>query len=587
MNTSYEDFKEKVKNSVDIVEVISEYVDLKKVGKNYKGLCPFHQEKTPSFTINPEKQFYHCFGCGVGGDVYEFMMEIENITFKESLNLLSERAGLQPPSRTNKQKEYYNKRDKLFNINNLSARFYHYLLLNKDVGKKALSYLNKRGFTEKDIKKFELGYAPDRWKSLLNFLVKKGYQKEELVKAGLIRKKNSNYYDRFRGRIIFPIFNIRDEVLAFGARLLDEENTDMPKYLNSPGTLIYNKGNNLYGINWAKSSIRKTGEAIIMEGYTDVLTAHKAGINNTVASLGTALTRSQAKVLNRLADIVYIAYDADTAGAAATLRGLDILKKSGLKVKVINLPEGEDPDDFIRNNSKKDFLNLQNKALSLIDFKINQIIGDKDGDNLEVEDKVNLSHNIIKVLSSIEDPIEQDVYIQRIAEKMKLDKELIKNELKKVKKKDKNNKKRYNKNINNTKSLSSIIKLERKIIKFYIDFPEYRKDIIKRIKPQFFSNNYKKVAKWLWSNYSQSISTDVKKLEDEKIKSIIMSLLVSEENMVNFSTVENWIDKVKGNVIFKNKLKLYKKLQEPDKITLASLNKLLYSYKDISDLGRR
>ncbi|MFW6006455.1 MAG: DNA primase [Bacillota bacterium] len=578
MNISYEEFKEKVRNSVDIVNVISEYIELKKVGNNFKGLCPFHQEKTPSFTINPDQQFYHCFGCGAGGDVFEFLMEIENISFKEAINLLADRAGIEPPSRTNRQREYYNKRDKVVEINNLAAKFYHYLLLNKKVGESALSYLKNRGFKEDDIEKYYLGYAPDRWKSLLNFLAKKGYDKEELIQAGLVRKKNNNYYDRFRGRIIFPIFNIRDEVLAFGGRILDE-NSNMPKYLNSPGTIVYNKGDNLYGINWAKSSIRKSGNAIIMEGYTDVLTAHRAGINNAVASLGTALTNSQARVLNRFAETVYIAYDADTAGAAATLRGLDILKKTGLEVKVITLPEGEDPDDFIQNYGKEKFKKLQQEALNLFDFKIKQIIGDKD--NFEAEEKINLSHRLIKLLSNIEDAIEQDIYVEKVAVRMNIDKELIKNEIKKYKNKDKKSKKRYNKNINNTGSISSIIKLERKILKSFIDFPEYRKDIIDKIKPVYFTDEYKKVTEWLWSHYSDTISSCVSEIEDEKVKKTLMSLMVKEQNNVSFSIVCNWINKFKDNIIFKNKFKIYKRLQQGNKITLASLNKFLISFKEV------
>src|SRR6056297_614782 len=416
MGTLSNEFKEEVKDRVDIVDVISDYVKLKKSGKNYKGLCPFHQEKTPSFTVNPANQFYHCFGCGDGGDVFSFLIEIEHITFFESLKMAAERAGMELPNQSDHQKKVANFRDKIFEINMISAKFYNYLLLKHDIGKKALAYLKNRNYSEDDIKKYSLGFAPDKWTALYKFLKNKGYTKDEMVKAGLLVKKNEQkFYDRFRNRIIFPIFNSRSEVLAFGGRIIDDS-INQPKYLNSPDTMVYDKSDNLYGLNWAKKYMRKSNNAIIMEGYTDVLTAHMNGIKNAVASLGTSLTEKQAKMLKRYVSKVYIAYDSDTAGAKATLRGLEILKEEGLNVKVIKLPEDTDPDDFIKLRGEKKFLNLKDDSLSLIEFKVDNIISSKNLRN--ADDRINTTHKIVEVLAQIKDPIEREVYTKEIAKKI-------------------------------------------------------------------------------------------------------------------------------------------------------------------------
>jgi len=581
MNKSYQNFNEKVKYNLDLVNIASEYVNMEKSGKNYKGLCPFHQEKTPSFMISPDKQLFYCFGCNKGGDIFDFIMEIENITFKESLKILAERAGLELPNQSQRQKQRAQKRDKLFEINNLAARFYHYILLNTETAKPALKYLRERDFTEKDLEKFSLGYAPDKWKTLMNFLLKKGYSRKELKNAGLIQYKNENYYDRFRGRIIFPIFNIRGEVLAFGARLLNEKESSMPKYLNSPGTLIYNKGDNLYGINWAKKSIRKTRMAIIMEGYTDVLTAQRKGLKNTVASLGTSLTSAQARLLKRYAEIAYIAYDADAAGAQAALRGLDILKKSGIKVKVIRLPVDQDPDDYLKDHGVDKFKKLQESALSLMDFKINQIINKENQDSSE--DKISLSRKLLNLIVNIEDAIEQDIYIEKIADKLNLREDSIRQELKKYKKDINNNKKNNTAKTNKTNSLNNINKLQEKILKVYIDDPEFRDIIQKNIKIEHFTGLNKKAAKWLFCNNIGNISSGVDTIKDSETKDFLLSLTVKEDfnQEISLSSLKNWLSKLKNNILNKYKQKIYNKLSKNDFINLETLNNLLTNYKKI------
>ena len=586
MGSLSNEFKEEVKDRVDIVDVISDYVNLKKSGKNYKGLCPFHQEKTPSFTVNPANQFYHCFGCGAGGDVFSFLMEIEHITFFESLKMAAERAGMELPNQSESQKKVANFRDKIFEINNLSARFYNYLLLKHDIGKKALEYLKNRNYSEEDIKRFSLGFAPDKWTALYKFLNNKGYTKDEMVKAGLlIKKSEQKFYDRFRNRIIFPIFNSRGEVLAFGGRIIDDS-INQPKYLNSPDTMVYDKSDNLYGLNWAKNSMRKSNNAIIMEGYTDVLTAHMHGIKNAVASLGTSLTEKQAKMLKRYVSKIYIAYDSDTAGAKATLRGLEILKEEGLNVKVIKLPENTDPDDFIKLRGKEKFLKLKKDSLSLIEFKVDKIVSDKNLEN--ADDRVSTTHKIVDVLAQINDPIEREVYAKEIAKKIDLDGDLLYQEVEKrkdkIKRNNENNKKRKYKNLqkNNKKenNMQGINDIEKKILKFYIDYPEFRDFIKEKINKDYFFNN---ITQQIWEKIN-SVEFEKKpdevflELENNDIKKIYMKLKVEEKIDINKSILKAYLQQFEENYQYRYKFKLYKNLQN-ENISLVDLNKILISYQ--------
>ena len=409
-----EDFIEKVRFSNDIIDVVSEYTNLKKSGQSYKGLCPFHDEKTPSFNVSPDQQLYYCFGCGVGGNIFNFIMEVEGLNFSEAVEFLAERANIELPQQSNSQarQRKRSQRNKLLKIHKLATQFYNYLLLESELGRQAYNYLVERGFDEETIEKFQLGFAPDRWQGLYNFLSDKGYEDEILLKSGLIlpRKNNDGYYDRFRNRVMFTIFDHRHQAIGFGGRVLSSD--EEPKYLNSPSTPLFDKSENLYGLNWAKKEMRQTDEVIITEGYTDVITASDFGIENVVASLGTSLTTQQAKILKRYVERVYIAYDADAAGAQAALRGLEILKKEGLEVKVINLGNDKDPDEYIKEEGKEKFLQLKNNATSLIQFKINQVLKNKDLAN--VDERVNVVQKILPILYAIDDSVEREEYLKQI-----------------------------------------------------------------------------------------------------------------------------------------------------------------------------
>jgi len=325
---------EEVRLRNDIVEVVSGYVKLERKGRSYWGLCPFHSEKTPSFSVEPNKQFFYCFGCNKGGSVIQFIMNIENLEFVDALKLLAERAGITlPESEDPKERERAQRRKRILELNRLAARFYFNNLVGEN-GLEARNYLQRRGLTEKTVRKFGLGYSPTGWDELTRMLLENKFPEDLLLDSGLsIRAKSGELIDRFRGRIMFPIFDIRGNIIGFGGRVLDGS---MPKYMNSPDTPLYNKSRELYGLNYARMSSSK--KLLIVEGYMDVISLHQAGIDYAVASLGTALTKMQGWILKKYSEEVIIAYDSDAAGQAATLRGLEILEEAGCNVKVLIIP---------------------------------------------------------------------------------------------------------------------------------------------------------------------------------------------------------------------------------------------------------
>ena len=353
----------------DIVTVVSSYTELKPKGRRLWGLCPVHGEKTASFSVSPDKQLYYCFGCHIGGSVIQFIMDVEHMTFHEAVEHLAARAGLAMPKEVNDaaMMQERAKRERLAEACQLAARFFMETLLGED-GVAGRAYLKKRGISSDAVVRFGIGYAPGDWESLKKHLGERGFSPEELVEAGLLVKNadTGRTYDAYRGRVIFPIIAANGRVIGFGARVLNNE--DKPKYINTGDTLLYNKRNNLYGLNLQKSG--KLADLVMVEGYTDVIGLYEAGVTNAVASLGTALTQQQARLLKRYVGSVYIAYDGDAAGQNATIRGLDILMQEGLNVSVIVFPNGQDPDEFVRENGKEGFDRLKEEALSLNAFKL-------------------------------------------------------------------------------------------------------------------------------------------------------------------------------------------------------------------------
>lgn len=433
-----EELIEEVRLRNDIVDVVSAYVKLERKGRRYFGLCPFHNEKSPSFSVEPAKQFFYCFGCNKGGSVIQFIMNIEHLDFLEAFKYLAERAGISLPEPDDSgEREKARLRKEILELNKDAARFFFSALAGKD-GKEAQAYLRKRGLTEKTLRQFGMGVSPSGWSELSSYFLSKGVSRELLLTSGLsLKSKSGDLIDRFHGRIMFPIFDIRGNIIGFGGRIMDQS---QPKYMNSPDTPVYNKSRELYGLNYARQSPSK--KLMIVEGYMDVISLHQAGIDYAVASLGTALTQMQAWILKKYADEVIIAYDADSAGQAATLRGLEILEEAGCQVRVLLIPEGKDPDEFIRNNGPEKFKNLVERAISLLDYKIR---AQKGMHNLDtVEDKLKLLNSVADILAAHENSIERELYSKSYAEQYGISLESLQSEvLKRMKKKQSTRKKAY------------------------------------------------------------------------------------------------------------------------------------------------
>ena len=424
-----EEVIERIRQDNDIVDIISENVRLKKSGRNYVGLCPFHNDKSPSLSVSQDKQIYKCFSCGEAGNVITFVMKYKKLTFYEASKYLADKAGIPLELGNAKESQITKKKELLYKVNTEAARYYFYNLQRTSFAKE---YFLKRGIREEVIKRFGLGYAQDRWHDLIMYLKKKGFNENLLLEAGLILKseKKGNTYDRFRNRVMFPVFDVRGKVIGFGGRVLDDSK---PKYLNSPETVVFHKGTNLYGLNFATKNKLEQDYIIIVEGYMDLISLHQHGITNTVASLGTALTINQARLLKRYVNKVIISYDADVAGQTATLRGLEILRHAGLDVKVLKVPQGKDPDEFVRNNGKDAFLRLVDNALPLIEYRIKKAA---EGINLRDNNElVKYGEKFAEILADL-NPIEKDVYIKKISEETSIKEQAIYDLLSQVMAKD-------------------------------------------------------------------------------------------------------------------------------------------------------
>jgi DNA primase len=360
---------EEIRISNDIVDVVREYVQLKKTGKNYMGLCPFHKEKTPSFSVEPSKQLFYCFGCAKGGNVVNFIQLIENLSFRESIEFLANRAGIQLPGDESEEEQKRRKiRDELININTEAARFFYSQIFIPE-NTIARLYLQKRGIGNKILNRFGIGYCPETDDSLFQYLKRKGFSEGSICLSGLVSHgKSGVYYDRFKGRIMFPIFDIKGKVIAFGGRVINQEG---PKYMNSPETPVYHKGNVLYAMNFARQSDKK--RIFVVEGYMDVISLHQSGIINSVGTLGTALTEEQGRILKKYAEEVIISYDSDAAGQAAAMRSLDILNRLGCNVKVLEIPKGKDPDEYIRSKGKEEFEKIAENSVTLLEYKAKKL----------------------------------------------------------------------------------------------------------------------------------------------------------------------------------------------------------------------
>lgn len=496
----------------DIVQLVSEYVYLSPKGGRMWGLCPFHGEKTASFSVSPDKQLYYCFGCHSGGGIIQFVMEIEKLSYSEAVEFLARRCGMELPNEINDEKLKRDRayRERLYSVCKEAALFYHDSLIG-NLGAEARIYVSDRGINAKTVRRFGIGYAPKGWNNIKNYLNAKGFTDKELLDAGLIIAKGGNYYDAYRGRIIFPIIAANGRVVAFGARTMNPEDT--PKYINTGDTSIYKKRQNLYALNFIKGS--SFSDIIMVEGYLDVISLHQCGIHNAVASLGTALTEHQAKLLKRYVSKVYIAYDGDAAGQNAALRGMEILAAEGLEVRVIELPGGMDPDDYVRTNGMEAFLRLKESAGDLNTFKLSHMASAFD---LTTEDgRIAYAKAACSFIGKLE-PVDQEKHIKRLESSTGIPMESLKAQCNLHENPKKNNpgRKRNNRDEKVAKELTEHERTEKTLLACMLAGkdafygiqrnPFYSKFNI------FDSGSYAKCTHMLGEAYSISCEPDVKKL---------------------------------------------------------------------------
>ena len=553
---------DQIRQSNNIVEVISEYLPLKKTGSNFKALCPFHQEKTPSFIVSPQKEIFHCFGCGEGGNVFNFLMKHEKISFIEAVERLAERAGISLPKDGASREEasrISQERKSLFEINRHAGDFFHKCLKSSRFAQKAREYLKKRGLQEKIIDRFGLGYAPGSGRGLLEAAINKGYSKALLEKAGLITfsEKRNDYCDLFFDRIIFPISDVQSRIIAFGGRTLGEQ---LPKYLNSPETAIFYKRKTLYALNLAKESIQKKNQIIILEGYTDILTCHQFGVENSIATLGTALTSDHVSIISRYAEEVVIIYDADTAGVKATLRGLDLLIGSRLKVRVVALPQGTDPDDFLRSQGVEKFQREISQSLSLVDYRIKLVSQATDLNSSE--GKVAVVEEVLPTIARIKNLIEQKEEIKKLSRLISVDEETLLLELGRINRKtyqweEPSYREELARDFRDPTSQQGVLKAEKGLVQVMINFPEEIETIRVEVAPEdFLINDLSMTVQVIYELHDKKEPIHPAVIMDRiysqdlqfsgNINQIIASLAI-EEKKAEFSpgVVNALIDKVK------------------------------------------
>ena len=558
-----EDKISEIKNAADIVDVVSESVLLKKAGKNYIGLCPFHSEKTPSFTVSPDKQIFHCFGCSTGGNVFNFMMKQEGHTFPEAARHLAKRYGVDIPDRllSPEQKKKISERENLLDINRRAAGFYHQALLDSRKGQQARSYLLKRGISQKTIDDFKLGYARDGWDHLLRFFSNNRLSPLLLEKSGLIvpRKNKSGHYDRFRNRVIFPIYNVNTQIVGFGGRVLDDS---LPKYLNSPETALYNKSRSLYGIHRAKDKCRATGTVYIVEGYLDLLALHQHGIENSVATLGTALTADHVKLLTRYARRMILVYDSDEAGIRSAQRCIetfwtehvdfrreDVFSEDKADTHILVLPTGHDPDSYIFEHGPEAFTKAASGSPGIITFLMDCAVR-KHG--LTTEGKIRIISELQEPLAAINDQIAQAIYIQQLAERIDVAESAVLERIRTVATRqlrapafagrrsapEIGSQRRADRKTNSdgreTSAVNSGIRFERQIIAMMLQFPEILPEINRLSVLKYFENNdFESIGNTILSfnpTTADQVSELISKIDNGTQQTLIASLAIGDES---------------------------------------------------------
>ncbi len=571
---------ERVSNHFDIVEIISQYTPLKKAGRNYKALCPFHEEKTPSFVVSPEKQLFHCFGCGVGGNLFTFLMKWEKITFPEAVKMVAEKVGISIPILDTENKKGVRSQE-FYHTNELVARLFQEIL-EKD--RAIQDYLRKRGFTQEVIREFGLGYAPPSG-DFLKLAHQKEISLKNLKQSNLVvtSQGKEGWYAWFRSRLIFPIFNAEERICGFAGRVLDNS---LPKYVNSSQSLIFDKGKILYGLNFSKEAIRKKEEMILVEGYTDVIALHQAGIENVVASMGTSLTPSQAGLIKRYSDRVFIAYDQDKAGIAATLRSFDLLMNADLQMDIINMPQGMDPEELVRKEGIDSFLERKKRAISYFDYRLDMAISDRS--SLARREKGDIVAILFSILEKTKLERRQEM-IRKLSQRLDLDEESLRAELSKLRGKERGffSRREFleieDKQMSTEKALLQLMLNEKAIIK-----------IVKESEciDNFIDSSHRKIAEEIIASLEEgeiSSSRLINRLGEEKFSSLISSFSLSEELSQKEDKEQVAIDFI--NYLQKNKKRrrfseVRKKIKESEEEEGEKIDKWLYETIELNQFRK-
>ena len=581
-----EELIEEIKSNNDIVDVISQYVVLKRSGRNFFGLCPFHKEKSPSFSVSPDKQIFHCFGCGVGGNVIHFVSKIENLNFKDTLEMLANRANIALPVLTSNPQEekIANLKSKVYKINEETARFYHENLY-KPTSKPAQEYIKKRELNNKTLQSFLIGYS-GKYDELYQLLKSKGFTEEEILASSLVNKtENGKFIDRFRGRLMFPIQDVQGRVIAFGGRVLDDSK---PKYINSPENIVYSKGRHLFGLNVAKKG--DTKKLIIVEGYMDAISLYQRGITNAVASLGTALTEKQGWLLRKSCEQVIIGYDADGAGQAATMRGLEILQNMGCDMRILQIYGAKDPDEFVRKYGPERFLKCVDNSISLVEFKVKSLKQDLNLDN--VNDKIKFLNQIAKILAKVDNSIEKEIYIDKISLEYGISKEAIYAEVNKLTYSNKKDTKvlerpvatYIRKPVEDTKKIDeATLRREKMVIYLLLNYPQESFAKIKNVISVEFiqSDKNKQIINKLYEELEKgNINIDILNLfEEEDMINYISGIMASDFEITDVNkAIEDMVNTYIKEKLINIRNEIIKKLENTENQTkeeVANLEKEL------------
>lgn len=569
------DFIEQVRASTDIVSIINGYAPLRKSGKRYKTLCPFHSEKTPSFMVDPEKQLFHCFGCGVGGDVFKFIMLHEKVEFYEAAKILADHCGIDVPQPSDKTKP--GEKEKLFQIALEAEKQFSKSLQSSEKGSKARDYLKKRGIKAETVKTFKIGYALPTWDAITHHLTKtKGFPIPSVVASGLsILKADGSAYDRFRGRIIFPIKNLTGKTVGFGGRTLRE--AEEAKYINSPESPIYSKSYNLYGLNLSKNDIREEGYAVLVEGYLDFIALYESGIKNVIASLGTSLTMGHVSLIKRFTDTVVFNYDPDSAGKAATLRSLDLLLSRDMKIKIMTLPEGKDPDQFIRERGVQAYRKYIQDAKPYMEYLIEEASKEKDLRDPSVQ--VSVLNEILPHLAVIESPVARNQYIPILSDALKIEDELLLEELKRILKKRKDT---VSKEVGSGAELKEA---EARLIALILDQEEGREDLIAQLNSEDFSNPHalEIVSTIMELNREKkpiNYNSVGQELKDEVSKKILRSIAFGLQPASKISDAEGFLETMRLGRLKRERAKIQREMEKTKDSSRLSL--LMKKKMDIS-----